>query len=218
MNPHKKTVFILFPLIVILSFAGIYLTNVRKDACTNTPGIVNEGTIPINLTREIAGYVKNKDFTSLSNFVDEESGLLLLPYYTYGDNQGRKLTKEEVKNFFMDTQEKMWGYQDGSGQEMFFTNIKYYEKYIYSYDFLRLGKESLNTSLVNGNTLPLDQVLSEIFKLQISQGKKIQYIEYYISGFDPKYEGMDWESLALIFLNIKRQWKLVSIMHNQWTI
>ncbi len=218
MNPHIKTLFILFPLIVILSFSGIYLSLTKKAVTTGTQSSLDNGEISISTAREVAGYIKAKDFVSLSNFVDSKYGLLFSPYYSSGGNQGRNLTKDQVKNFFSDTTQKMWGYEDGSGLAISFTNNQYYEKYIYPVDFVTLGKESLNNSLVNGNTPPLDEVLSSLYSTQISQGNKIQYVEYYITGLDPKYEGMDWESLALVFMRLNGSWRLVGVLHNQWTI
>ena len=43
-------------------------------------------------------------------------------------------------------------------------------------------------------------------------------VEYYFPGFNPDYAGMDWESLRLVFEQYENDWKLVGIIHNQWTI
>ena len=43
-------------------------------------------------------------------------------------------------------------------------------------------------------------------------------VEYYFPGFNPEYEGMDWKSLRLVFEKYEDSWKLVGIIHNQWTI
>jgi hypothetical protein len=42
-------------------------------------------------------------------------------------------------------------------------------------------------------------------------------VEYYFPGFDPQYEGMDWRSLRLIFLQDNDVWYLAGIVHDQWT-
>ena len=218
MNKHLQTLFILFPLILVLSFSSIYLDLHKKTIKTDS--ITEDVKVnPITLARNIVSLIKNKDFISLSEFVDADLGVLISPYYTFGNNQGRKLSKQEVSEFFSDDKKNSWGYQDGSGQELLLTDNEYYEKYIYSGDFIYLGKESINHSLVNGNTLPLNEVINNIFRPQILEDKEIFYVEYYISGFDQKYEGMDWQSLALIFLDTgNNQWVLVGILHNEWTI
>jgi len=43
-------------------------------------------------------------------------------------------------------------------------------------------------------------------------------VEYHFPGFDKKYEGMDWASLRLVLIEAKDGWKLVGIVHDQWTI
>jgi hypothetical protein len=43
-------------------------------------------------------------------------------------------------------------------------------------------------------------------------------IEYYFSGFDPQYGGMDWRSLRLVFIKDSNNWYLAAIVHGEWTI
>ena len=45
-----------------------------------------------------------------------------------------------------------------------------------------------------------------------------QRVEFYLSGFDPQYEGMDWKSLTLVFDQVDGQREVIGIIHNQWTI
>ena len=41
-------------------------------------------------------------------------------------------------------------------------------------------------------------------------------MEYYFSGFDPQYGGMDWRSLRLVFAPHGEGWALVGIVHDEW--
>jgi hypothetical protein len=43
-------------------------------------------------------------------------------------------------------------------------------------------------------------------------------MEYHFSGFEAQYEGMDWESLRLVFIQEDSTWYLVGIVHDEWTI
>jgi hypothetical protein len=47
---------------------------------------------------------------------------------------------------------------------------------------------------------------------------KSDYIENYFSGFNKKYEGMDWRALRLVFQKEGDRYYLVGIVHDQWTI
>lgn len=168
--------------------------------------------LDVSTVNEVISLIQSKDFNALSDFVSDK-GLIVKPYYTPNQKQGRILTKDVVASFFNDVAVREWGVQDGSGLPLKMTDLQYYEKFIYPHNFLKLAKVSYDASLVNGNTLPLDEVLKELFP-----NSNISYAEYYISGIDPKYDGMDWGSLALIFENISGDWKLVGILHNEWTI
>jgi hypothetical protein len=48
--------------------------------------------------------------------------------------------------------------------------------------------------------------------------EKAIIVEYYFSGIEPQYEGLDWQSLRLVFQENEGSWCLVGIIHNQWTI
>jgi hypothetical protein len=65
-----------------------------------------------------------------------------------------------------------------------------------------------NTVLGHGNSLNNS---FEIYKDSI-------IVEYYFSGLDPQYEGMDWRSLRLVFEEKDDIWYIVGIIHDQWTI
>ena len=36
-------------------------------------------------------------------------------------------------------------------------------------------------------------------------------------GFDPQYEGMDWSSLRLVIEKYNSEWRLVDLIHGEWT-
>ena len=42
---------------------------------------------------------------------------------------------EELENFFQDEKVYLWGYYDGSGEEINLTPAEYYESFIYTADF-----------------------------------------------------------------------------------
>ena len=45
-------------------------------------------------------------------------------------------------------------------------------------------------------------------------------VEYHLAGTEPEFEGLDWKSLRLVLARDERQdeaWRLVAIIHDQWT-
>ena len=43
-------------------------------------------------------------------------------------------------------------------------------------------------------------------------------IEYHFSGFDARFEGMDWRSVRLVLEQENGTWYLVGLIHDEWTI
>lgn len=117
-------------------------------------------------------------------------------------------TKEDMKRFFDDTSQYLWGHYDGTGDEIRLTPSEYYGRFIYSEDFKNAPQVGYNEVLSFGNML---ENQFEVYESPI-------VVEYYFPGFDPDYEGLDWKSLRLVFEQYEDDWKLVGIIYNQWTI
>ena len=149
-----------------------------------------------------------KDFETISNYVHPTKGVRFTPY-TYVDlERDLVFNKKEIKNFLDDKKVYLWGYYDGSGEEIKLTAGEYYSKFIYSKDFKNAEKIGYNEVLSFGNAL---ENQFEVYDNPI-------VVEYYFSGFEPEYEGLDWQSLRLVFEKYENNWYLVGVIHNQWTI
>lgn len=157
---------------------------------------------------EIIQAISDRNSERISELVHPVKGLRYTPYTYVSLEQDRVLSKEEVKSFFKDNKAYVWGHYDGIGDEISLTPSEYYEKFIYSKDFKTAEKVGYNQVLSRGNML---ENQFEVYENPI-------VVEYYFSGFDPKYEGIDWESLRLVFEQYENDWKLVGIIHNQWTV
>lgn len=152
--------------------------------------------------------VKDKDFKSLSEYAHPEKGVRFTPYTNVSVEGDVVFKPEELENFFQDEKVYLWGYYDGSGEEINLTPAEYYESFIYTADFANPKEIGYNEVLSFGNML---ENQFEVYADAI-------VVEYYFPGFDPQYEGMDWQSLRLVFQHHAGDWKLVGIIHNQWTI
>lgn len=159
-------------------------------------------------SEQVIGAISNKDAAAISKFVHPDKGIRFTPYTFVSLENDLVFTKEEVNDFFNDTDEYLWGYYDGIGDEIKLTPGEYYESFIYSEDFKNAPEIGYNEVLSFGNTL---ENQFEVYESPI-------VVEYYFPGFDEQYEGMDWRSLRLVFEEYKDSWKLVGIIHNQWTI
>ena len=152
--------------------------------------------------------LKNKDMEGLATLVHPEKGLSFAPY-SYVDDTNLTLTREELTNAFTSTESRNWGAYDGSGDPIDMTFAAYYDRFIYNHDFAAAPNVNYNEFMGTGNT-PNNS--AEVYPGSIS-------VEYHFRGFDPQYEGMDWQSLTLVFeKHTDGAWYLVHIAHGQWTI
>ena len=88
------------------------------------------------------------------------------------------------------------------------TNIDFTLAGTGAFDFLNAEEIGYNQVLSSGNML---ENQFEIYSNPI-------IVEYYFSGFNPDYMGMDWRSLRLVFEQDGADWKLTGVIHNQWTV
>ncbi|HEY8392710.1 MAG TPA: BsuPI-related putative proteinase inhibitor [Capillibacterium sp.] len=161
-----------------------------------------------NLATAVMEALRAKDAEKLASFVHPAKGVRFTPYTYVNPGQDLVFTPEEIRNFFNDDRRYLWGHYDGSGEEIRLTPGEYYAAFIYTADFLQAEAIGYNQVLSHGNML---ENQFEVYENPI-------IVEYYFSGFDPAYQGMDWQSLRLVFEEDKDEWWLTGIIHNRWTI
>lgn len=152
--------------------------------------------------------LKNKDMQKLSALVHPQKGVGFAPYQ-YIDETNLTLTREEIARGFSDETVRHWGAYDGTGDPIDLTFQGYYERFIYSQDFAAAPNVSYNEFKGHGNSI------NNSFAVY----PNAIVVEYHFPGFDPQYEGMDWQALYLVFdKHTDGNWYLVHISHGQWTI
>ncbi len=157
---------------------------------------------------ELIQALKDKDTNLVADYVHPVKGVRFTPYTYVSTDSDQVFEQEQMRVFFADQQVYLWGNYDGSGDEIRLSPGQYYEKYIYTADFINAEEVGYNEVLSFGN---MRENQFEVYERPI-------IVEYYFSGFNPEYEGMDWQSLRLVFEEYEDEWKLVGIIHNQWTI
>jgi len=161
-----------------------------------------------NVANAVMQALSTKEAEKIASYVHPVKGVRFTPY-TYVDRERDLVfTPNEIRNFFNNQQRYLWGYYDGSGEEIILTPSEYYAKFIYSADFINAEQIGYNQVLSIGNML---ENQFEVYDNPI-------IVEYYFSGFDPAYQGMDWKSLRLVFEESDNEWRLVGIIHSQWPI
>lgn len=160
------------------------------------------------LSRTILAAFKAKDFEKIAGYIHPEWQLRFSPYAYVDTITDQALSPYELRMAVEKSSVLNWGSFDGSGDPMKMNIEDYTDKFIYSSDFLNAPRTSINQFLGSGNSL---NNLREIYAAD-------DFTEFYFPGFDPKYEGMDWQTLRLVFRKQGGKPYLVAIIHDQWTI
>jgi hypothetical protein len=163
----------------------------------------------LNLSAKILAVLRTKDYQQLAPYIHPDEGVRFSPYGFVDTAHDLRFTPAA----FSETLKKkpsvklLWGFYDGSGDSIRLTVPEYFGKFVYDVDFLHAEKTSLDSIIGRGNSLiNLPQVYPNTV-----------FTESHFSGFDKKYDGMDWRSLRLVYKQKGQQFYLVGIVHDQWT-
>jgi len=151
--------------------------------------------------------IKNNDLLTLSTFVGSQ-WLRFSPYEYVNTGSDIVLSTEEVYNGLSISRSYTWGTADGSGMPLDLWIGQYFEKFVNDADYANAPEILYNQSVQRGN------MINNI--AQVYSGK--QWVEFYFSGFDAQYDGMDRKSLTLVFDHVAGQRYLIGIVHGARTI
>jgi hypothetical protein len=160
--------------------------------------------ILVDLATQAIQAIQRQDFLALAALVQPD-GLRFSPY-SYLSPDDQVFTPNEVASILASSKIYRWGTEDGSGRPIELSFPAYYHRYIYDVDFARPEIIRYNLNLESASRI------NNI--LEIYPGAQI--VEYYFTGFDPQFEGMDWRSLRLVFLPNGVSYSLAGIVHDEW--
>lgn len=150
---------------------------------------------------------KSRDAATLASLTHPTKGVRFSPYSFVEVKSDILFKKEDMANFFANDRAYIWGTWDGKGGAIQLPPRDYYSQFIYPVDFVNAEKTSYNTLLGRGSSI---ENMTEVYP-------RAAWVEYYFSGINPSYGGMDWQSLRLLFEKEGEEWYLVGVVHNQWT-
>lgn len=162
----------------------------------------------VALSEVVVELIRDQDFATLSTYVDPSLGLRFSPYPYIDLGSDLVMSPAQVSAFGTDTSLYNWGNYDGSGDPIDLTPMDYYSTFVYNADFADPEMMSWNAPIGTGNMI---NNLTTVYPTA-------DYVEFYFSGFDPAYTGMDWTGLTLVFEQVGPDWYLVGVVHGQWTI
>ncbi len=161
----------------------------------------------MQLSIKILKAAKTKDYKKLVTFIDTATGIRFSPHAFIDTVHDRKFSAAEMLIVAQQKKRINWYSSLESSEPELLTIDEYFEKYIYDVDFLNAEKKSVNkfhsqsTEINNITAVYPDGVITEFF----------------FSGFDKKYGGMDYRGLRLVFKKRQRKFYLVGVVHDKWT-
>ncbi|GEL78491.1 hypothetical protein [Tenuibacillus multivorans] len=154
---------------------------------------------------EIISHLSNKKMNEIANTVHEEKGLLFSPYININE-EAQVFDQTEIQNFLENTDVYQWGVQDGSGFPIEMTPGDYFDEYVYNKDYENADEVLYDEFKQRGN---LKNNINEVFP-------ESHIVEFHVKGEENE---MNWDSLNLVFeSNEQGEWKLVAVVHDQWTV
>lgn len=158
----------------------------------------------VELGEEVLIALEDKDYKKLSSFVHPRSGVLFSAHAFVDTTDNTRLSAAQLADPAMLSRKVNWGAFEPNDT---ITIGAYFNKFVYDVDFLNAEIKSVNSFHSRGTDL---NNIKEAFP-----GTDI--VEFYFPGFDPKYEGMDFRGLRLVFKTENNKRYLVGIVHDQWT-
>lgn len=182
--------------------------SVAKPAADTVRVAEQKDSLLYQLNREILATIKSKNYEKLSTYFHPESGVRFSPYGHIDTATDVVLKRNAFMQLIASARKIRWGSYDGSGEPIELTMQAYLLKFVYNADFLHAETISLNKPVKTGNTR---NNISDLYK-------EADFIDNYFSGFEKKYEGMDWTALRLVFSKFEGKYYLIALVHDQWTI
>ena len=152
--------------------------------------------------------IKSGSYDALSEMVHPEDGVYFTPYSNVDFNSNVQFTAEQVKNINSDEEVYLWGTTDGEGAPINMTPKQYFKKYVFDQDYTTAPVIGRNYVVMSGNSI---ENVKEAYP-------DCQFVDFHFPGFDEQVGGMDWCTLRLVFREYEGSYKIVGIIHAQWTI
>lgn len=158
--------------------------------------------------REIAAALAARDIAKVSTYVHPTEGVRISHTTFVQPDRDVHFSAADLRSAWTSGQEFVWGAADGTGEPIRMTLRAYVELWL-KQNFAAAPQVGYNAEPLRSGNTPNN--LAEIYRGSVR-------VERHFPGFDPKYEGMDWQSLWLVFQRSGPDWFLVGIARGSWTI
>ncbi|MCJ0741522.1 hypothetical protein [Pedobacter montanisoli] len=178
----------------------------QQENTISVSGNIQQDSV-FKISTQILSYLKQQNYEAFSLSFHPQKGVLFSPYGFIDIKKSKRLLAKDFLESILKNWTLTWGVYDGSGEIMQLKVIPYLNKFVYNVAFEKAPQKAFNKIIKQGNT---KSNLKELFPEAV-------FVEYHFDGFDKALNGMDWQSLRLVFEKFQDQYYLVAIVHDQWT-
>ncbi|MCC6865802.1 MAG: hypothetical protein IT280_06535 [Ignavibacteria bacterium] len=196
---------------IVICFRFIYNCSAESETIIPSCNLNTsaDSSLP-DLSKRILELIKNEEYFKLGKLFHPIEGVRFSPYGYIDTVNDRVFSKQYFMDCFSRLKPKyyFWGYMDGTGDSIYLPIKEYFKRFVYDVDFLNAEKLSLNNCLGHSNTA---NNIETVYP-------GLEYTESYFSGFEVKFNGMDWRALRFVFKEYNGKNYLIAIIHDEWTI
>lgn len=160
------------------------------------------------LSDEILMLIDENRFEELTDYV--VSDVYFMPGPNIGFDKAIYLGMDDwsIINDYEDA--LVWGYYEGSGEDMVFTPSDFFDHFISNFNF-RAAPEK---------TVKAYRDLGDGFAFWKNDTNGDYFVEYHYPGFNPDFEGIDYQTLYMVFTYDEEAdtYLLTGITNHYWTI
>ena len=164
---------------------------------------------PADLSARAIQAISAKDWSTLARLADPTHGVRFSPYSYVDTTTGVVLSPAEIASPGKNSQLRLWGTYDGSGEPIQLTAQAYFERFVCDRNFASAKPGPANKRIGIGNSL---NNINDVYA-----GRDVVFFEYYLPG-TKVYDNMDWRSLRLVLERTQGRWCLICVVHDEWTI
>lgn len=142
-------------------------------------------------------------------------GVRFSPYAWVSPEEDVVLSPSELRSAFEDPKVRTWGTYDGRGDSIDLAFADYVKTFVTPDAFVPGNRvTSEKHSAKNLGHMGSGHTKSNVHETY----PDATWIELYVPGRNPDFEGMDWVRLALVFVREGGTQKLRAVVHDEWTI
>lgn len=182
--------------------------NNDSAATTQNSASQSKETQILHQAEQIQKYLANDNFQALTTFIHPTKGVRFSMYAYVHKDSDKVFSREQFATYLQQSRIKFtWGAKDGSGELYITTLPDFLNNWVAAeqYDF---DHATFNKFQGSGNSL---NNLKEAYP-------GADFVEFYHSGKNPEYQGMDWRAMRLVFEEYQGKHYLIAIVNDQWTI